>query len=163
MVWEFQNRFELFVKIFIYIEAEFAFWFLKTAIKRDRLTKISKITEISKNIRPEVADVCEIEVLNDDEEWVELVEIPQERPEKPKIQKKSTIIFLTNENKSIKWKYVGFFFVMKNFWNPWAIRYVAFSGDQKGVNIWGVNICDDGLYWDNETFSTVFLICTTFS
>ena len=33
-------------------------------------------------------DVCEIEVLDDDEECVELVEIPQERPEKPKIQKR---------------------------------------------------------------------------
>ena len=108
----------------------------------DRLTKISKIAEISKNMRPAVGqfcwrvslfpetitsetpeevnasatereeenyqkclhgvdqmfiddeilvgdtDVCEIEVLDDDEECVELVEIPQERPEKPKIQKR---------------------------------------------------------------------------
>ena len=46
--------------------------------------------------------LCETKLLDDDEEQLELVEIPQELPEKLAILKESKIIFLTNENKSIK-------------------------------------------------------------
>ena len=102
----------------------------------DRLSKMTKISEISANLRPQIGKFCwrktlypegleevvpeevhaaaqEVEEENlqkvvhgldqlfiddevpigDDVEWVELVEIPEEVPEKPKVQRKISDYF----------------------------------------------------------------------